>query len=378
MIRTLQATFLTLVIATTSAAQTPTGDGGDIERKLDNRLSELSIKSQPIPAALTEIGRTVGVRIDIDDDAAALLPWGRETKVADVRITQATLREALPQILLPLGMTHEVEADRVLVVATSPLKRVNRRATWEDLRRLRWCNDTEYSPEILATVEIQYRISSKVDAPKLLERQLERAGRGSVAEMLETACGSLGWVWLPEGDTIVVRTYEAQVANQLARRIDARYMNMPLSRIVNDLARRADVALFLEPGMMRKLPTTTAQSCTLLLDRGTIRQAFELLAAETGIDYAVTRDGIKVGLSAAIEGGGAISASQRSGYVGKISIPNSDGSYQFEILLRAEDLPPDLLEYREELIDEFMEKMRHDMEQREEAKVRAAAETTTP
>ncbi len=88
----------------------------------------------------------------------------------------------------------------------------------------------------------------------------------------------------------------------------------------------------------------------------------------------MTRDGIKVGLSAAIEGGGATSSARRSSYIGKISIPNPDGTYQFEMLLRTEDLPPDLLEYREELIDEFMEKIRRDMERREEEKLRAAAD----
>ncbi|MFH1417365.1 MAG: hypothetical protein ABII12_03655 [Planctomycetota bacterium] len=356
-------------------ASTDPTDGSDVARALDRELGAITISEKEIPDALTEIGAQAGVKITIDDSVADLLPWGRHTKLKDVSIEHASLRQALPQILGPLGMTYEVR-DGITVVASKPLERINRRATWEDLKLLRRCDETPYSDEAVANLNIQYRITSKVDAPKMLLRQLARAGRGTLAEMLETACSSLGWVWLPEGDHIVIRTYEGQIANQLSRRINARYTNMPLAKILNDLAARADVALFLEPGMMLKLPRSAAQSSTLLLDHGTIRQAFELLSAETGLEYRVTRDGISIRLSEAIAGvSSEVAAARRSPYVGKISFPSKDGTYTLDFLLRGDDLPPDILQYREQIIEEYVERMRGDLEQLLEQSIESRAET---
>lgn len=356
--------ILVLVSANAVAQNTPTPstDESDVARALDRELGAITISAKEIPDALAEIGAQAGVPITIDDNVAGLLPWGRQTKLKAVTIENASLRQALPQILAPLGMTYEIR-NNITVVASKPLERINRRATWEDLKLLRRCNDTPYSEETVSKLNIQYRITSKVDAPKMLLRQLARAGSGTLAEMLETACNSLGWVWLPEGDHVVIRTYQGQIANQLSRRIQARYTNMPLAKILNDLADRADVALFLEPGMMLKLPRSTAQSSTLLLDHGTIRQAFELLAAETGLEYRVTRDGISIRLSEAIAGvSSAAAAARRSPYVGKISLPSEDGKYTLDFLLRGDELPPDILQYREQIIEEYVEKMRGDME----------------
>jgi hypothetical protein len=358
-----RSTVIALIFCTSAVAQVkePASRGGDIAQAFDRKLETITLTGETVPEVLAELGKLSGVPLKMDDETAELLPWGCRTKLADVTIKNASLREALPQILAQLGMTYEQRDDHIAVVPTKPLARINRRATWDDLALLRWCDTTEYTSENFAKANVQYRITSKVDAPKMLQRQLARAGQGSVAQMLEVACGSLGWVWLPNEDHIVVRTYEAQVANQLSRSINARYVNMPLSRILNDLASKADVALFLEPGMMLELPRSTSQSYTLLLEQRTVRQAFELLAAETGLQYRISRDGIFVGLSAAIEGGGRRTGSQ-SPYVGKISIPSPDGSYTLDFLLRGDELPPDILEYREQLLQEYFEKMRKDLQ----------------
>jgi hypothetical protein len=336
--------------------------GGDVEAALDRKLARLAISGKEIPEALAEIGGEAGVKIAIDDAAAELLPWGKETKLAAVTISNASLREALPQILTPLGMSYVVSEGRILVVATDPLKRINRRATWEDLKLLRWCQETPYTPEAFAGLKLQYRVTAKVDAPKMLQRQLERAGRGTVAQMLEVACNALGWVWLPDNEDIIIRTHEAQIANMLSRRISVRYMNTPLARILNDLADRADVALFFEPGIMLKLPRSTAESYTLLLEQSSIRQALELIAAETGLEYEIRRDGITIGLSEALAGNAARSTTRRSPYVAKITIPSRDGTFTLDFLLSGDELPPDLLEYRQQVIEEYVEKMRAQLE----------------
>ena len=279
-----------------------------------------------------------------------LLPWGRQTKLTDVSITNASLREALPQILDPLGMTYELRDNGIAVVATRPLKRINRRATWDELKLLQQCRETQYSPESFAALRIQYRITKKVDAPSLLRRQLEQAGRGSLAQILEAATGSLGWVWFPDQDRIVIRSAEAQMANQLSRHVTLRYEKAPLSRILLALADKADVPLLLEPGVMLKLPHATAQSFTLLIENTSIRQALNLISAETGLKYEMRRDELYIGLAEDFQSPGTTSApasaaARRSNYVCRITIPSEDGTYSYDVLVRDDELPNDVLDY---------------------------------
>ena len=122
----------------------------------------------------------------LDDAAIELLPWGRDTKVADLKIENATVREALGRVLSALGLMVEERGGDLMVVATQPLARINRRATWEDLKLLRMCNETEFSQDAFSKLKFQYRISSKVDAPGLLAAQLAKAGQRLAAIMIVT------------------------------------------------------------------------------------------------------------------------------------------------------------------------------------------------
>lgn len=358
-----------LVLTMVARGKTPTVEqealspsGAATARALDRRLEQVSIHGEEIPTALAQLGEEVGIRISIEDESADLLPWGPQTRLKAVNIENASLAEVLPQVLGALGMAYRIQDDGVLVVASEPLKRMNRRSTWDDLKLLRRCCELEYSPENFATFKLQYRITSKVDAPKMFMTQLSKAGRGTISEMLEVATRALGWVWFPNGDHLVIRTCEAQVANLMARRVTVRYANEPLSRILADLASKADTPIHFEPGMMLKLPRTTSQSYTLLLRRTSIRQAFEVISAETGLKYDIRRDGIYTGLSEGIGGpNGSRPARRGSPYVGKISIPSSDGTFTYEFLLREDELPDDILAHRRQLIEEYVQKMRSDM-----------------
>lgn len=333
-----------------------------VGQSLDRKLKKQTISGAAVPAVLARLGQQVDIKIVIDKRSANLLPCGRETRVKDITVPDGTpLRSVLSPMLLRLGMAYEIGDDGLVVVATEPLRRINRRATWEELNLLHRCHELEYSPENFASFRLQYKITSKVDAPALLQNQLAKAGRGSVAEVLEVAASALGWVWYPDGDHIRFRSYHAQVANYLSRLISARYENEPLSRILIDLANRAETPINFEPGMMLKLPPSTAQSYTLLLQRTSIRQALELISAETGLTWKIKRDGLHVGLSDMGTGAEGVARWRSSPYVGKISVPSADGTYTFDILIRGDELPEDLLEHRRQLIEEYIQKMRDDM-----------------
>ena len=346
----------------------PTGDapavesgGVEVTAAVDRKVESLTVRDAAIVDALADIGRQAGVKITIDEASLELLPWGPQTRLSHVDVANASLREILPQILGMIGMTYEVRADDVFVYATEPLKRINRRATWDELKLLQRCRETDYTAETFKEFDLQYRITSKVDAANMLEHQLSKSGRGTMADMLEVATGSLGWVWFPSDNAIVIRTQQAQIANRLARRITVRYVNQPLARVLMELSDKAETAFVLEPGMMIKLPPATVQNYSLLLQSTSIRQALELICAETGLKYDIEREVVRIGLSDALVEGGKPASVRASPYVGKIAVPSADGSYTLEFLIRAEELPPDILEARDLMIEEIIQKMRKDM-----------------
>ncbi len=332
-----------------------------VAQAIDQNVTSLHVQSLAISDALSDLGAQVGVKMTIDQASLDLLPWGDRTKLAELSVTDASLRQILPRVLDVLGMTYEVGRDGILVSAGEPLKRMNRRATWDDLKLLQLANELEFTPTNFEQFKLQYRITSKVDAAGMLTHQLGRSGQGTVAQMLEVATGSLGWVWFPNGDHIVIRTGQAQIANKLSRRITVAYPNEPLANILMDLANRAETAFVLEPGMMLKLPQATVKEYTLLLQETSIRQALELICAQTGLKYEIDREIVRIGLSEALAEGGAAASSQRMPYVGKISVPAADGSYSLEFLIRSEDLPPDILDARKEMIEEVVQKMRREL-----------------
>lgn len=330
-------------------------------RAFDQTFEKLEIQAKPVVDVLADLGKRAGIEITVDDKAVELLPWGRQTRLSGLTINNATLRDALNQIDGALGLEHIERDGAIVIVASGPLERMNRRATWDDLELLRRCNETEYSPEAFKQLSLQYRITSKVDAPALLAKQLERAGRGTIAQMLEVAAGSLGWTWFPNKDHLVIMTNQAQIAHRLAKRITCRYLNQPLSQIIVDLAKRANVALTLQPGMMTRLPRSVAQSSNLVLQYSSIRQALEVLCAETGLEYEMRRDGLHIGLAATAASGPVGQARRSSPYVCKISVPSKDGSFAYEFLVREDELPPDIRAYRRQIIEATIGKMRAEM-----------------
>src|SRR5262245_24227162 len=112
--------------------------------------------------------------------------------------------------------------------------------------------------------------------------------------------------------------------------------------------------------MMLKLPPSTAQSYTLLLQSVSIRQGLELICAETGLKYEITPDGVHVSLTDAAAAADAKTA-PRTTPVAKISIPSADGTYSLDFFVRQDELPADILEVRSELLKEIIQKIRRDV-----------------
>lgn len=328
---------------------------------LDRTLGDLQLESQTLAAVLETLSKRAGVRFDIDDDTYATLPWGRDTRLATLKLSGASLRAALDEILKPLGFVYSIGENSVRIVPSDALARINRRATWDDLHYLQMLNSTPCTQQNLAKIKFQYRITTKTNAPQLLGNQFKRAGDGTIAQILDVATRALGWTWFPDQDHVVILSAQAHIAHNLARTVTARYNQMGLAHILLDLADKADVPIFLEPGLMLKLPPNTANNYTLLLQQTTVRDALELICAETGLAYQILRDGISISLAPDAKGNAAGARNRGDPYVARIVVPAKNGNYNYEFLIRESELPQDVREYRGQMIDEMIEKVRLDM-----------------
>src|SRR5262249_22813274 len=141
-----------------------------------------------------------------------------------------------------------------------------------------------------------------------------------------------------------------------------RYANVPLAQILSELGDKAGVTVTFDPGMMLKLPPSTAQSYTLLLQSVSVKQALELICAETGLKYETRADSVHMSLSEAAAADSSKAAAPRSSaYVAKISVPSGDGTYSLEFLIRPEELPPEIIEARSQMLQELIQKIRKEI-----------------
>ena len=76
-------------------------------------------------AGLPEAHAGQRVQFVIDHEAYDLLPYGDQTRLV-VNIPNITLRNALSQMLLPLGMEWVIEKNAVRIMPTAPLVRLTR------------------------------------------------------------------------------------------------------------------------------------------------------------------------------------------------------------------------------------------------------------
>ena len=202
-------------------------------------------------------------------------------------------------------------------------------------------------------------------------------GAGTASEVLEHACLQHGWVWTPNGNVIAVLTRTRQMERQLDRRVSLRYTQVNLKDALMDLAAQAGVLLRFDPGVLASLPPQTAERFSLCMENTTIRQAFEIIAGETGLMYFIEADGLRIsnnmvspptGTGPAGTGGSTqaqidataqatAAALRATSVIGQISFPLSDGSTA-SFYLRQGDLPPEVNEMRKNRVNDAINQLR--------------------
>ncbi|MCK6484319.1 MAG: hypothetical protein HUU22_03105 [Phycisphaerae bacterium] len=343
------------------ASEPATQDAGSTERKLDQPIAQWAIEERPLTEVLDALGKVADINIRLDPLAIERLPWGAQTKLANLSVSDATPREILSKTLGELGLEYSVQGSDVWVEPMPVIERLDGRASWKTLGLLKNLMTTSYSAEAFSKFALQFRITSKVDAPAMLTEQLARAGRGMMAELLETATASLGWTWFPQEDHIVVLTREAAIARAMSRRMNGRYVKQPLGEILFALGKEAGVHVHLQAGMFKKLSPQTVERYSLFLTNVSIRQAFDFIAADTGVAYRIRTDGVHVGLAEDIgklDSAETQTAPTDDPYVAKLSVPIANGQGTYEFLIRESELPADVRAIRRRIRQRFIDDVR--------------------
>ncbi|MBN1347596.1 MAG: hypothetical protein JXQ73_33215 [Phycisphaerae bacterium] len=340
-----------------------------IEQALDQQVN-FTIDKQPLASAFELISKQTGVRLTIRPQVVELLPYGKQTLVS-AKIEGMSLREGLvgkEGMLWYIGMTLQVRDSDVAIEPVDALRRVCRRATWGELKLLHHALTTPWSAEAAAKIPLNFQVRAEADPKKQLMDQAAKAGEGTIAEVLETACNRLGWTWYPWDNWIVVLSKKDQAERFLEKPITVRYNHVALADVFADLARQADLKIRLEPGVLMGLPVEARESFGLMMREATIRTALEMIGASTGLAYEIKPDTeeilikhTKASAAAATQQAPAISIRSQDPIVGKVTVPGKSGVYQFEFFIRESDLPEHINELRKQKIRDAIKIMEKEL-----------------
>lgn len=320
-------------------------------RQALDRPCSLKVQNQPITEAIRLLSESAGVPIEFDRFVLSCLPYGTRTQIT-ATIQHQPLRDSLTALLRPLACKYGMDRDKIVIQARPALFRICRRATWEEVALIEKLYSVPWNRQLADTLEFQF-MDMPSDAAEANRQKIiataESIGSGSFARVLDIACDQFGWVWHPEGGTVAICTRVRQVERSMGRLVTVRYSEIQLKDVLLDLCQRAGILLKMEPGVLTALPAHQSERFRLTLENVSIRQAFELVAGETGLGFVIEPDGIRITpstsgpLAGSRPGEGDTAAltltKSANPVVGQVPIPGLDGAVWF---IREQDLPPDV------------------------------------
>ncbi|RJP34573.1 MAG: hypothetical protein C4547_10545 [Phycisphaerales bacterium] len=311
-----------------------------VEQALDAPL-ELTLENATLPELFDAIQKASGVRVVMDPRLFGLLPYGADTRVGKAEIRNTPLRGGLAAIFDGLGMTFVVN-DRhdVEIIPKPALARLGRPATWpelENLSRLARLAPGRKDEDLQALRPlVQFRVRDS-DPWSQLADVLRQCGAGPGDAVLDIACDRLGWTWFPGGDAIVVVSKQEQISRQLETGINVALRSRPLMEIVRAVGDSCGVAIDIDPAAFQGLPSDVRQSFTLTVEGFSAREALDAVAAQTGLTYIITAEGVTFYSASAVQPAGA--AAPADPVIGLIAIEL--GGQTLHVLIRASDVPPE-------------------------------------
>jgi hypothetical protein len=367
-------------------AANPPGNTPDValQRKLDQPLT-LDLQKVELSEAFRQIATTAGIALQVDPACYELLPYGSTTRVS-ATFRQSKLRDALEEILLPLGLQQAVSAGgagaggapTVVIRPSNPLAHIGRRADWEELKlmqELRTAPDLKPPASRTESLDLTLAIRAALDGRKDLVVSIA-GGNGDPTALdqirkqlpmspyraLELYCQLTSQIWFveagplaggPTGGTIRIMSPRQWIEQrQLERPIQIAASNQPLEQVVADLSHASGIRFVPEPGLYQAVPVVSVTSTN-----ASVRQTLEALAGTARIAFDIRDDSILLHLAPSP---GSEPPAKSDIIIGRFTLTTKDGA-AVDIFLHESDLPPQLNDLRKKRLQEAIDTLQRSL-----------------
>ena len=323
----------------------------------------ISLADLPIEAAFDQLGTVANIEIKLTPAAIEAIPYGRQTNV-NVSLDEVSVRMGLQAICSQLGLVFAIVDDHIEIQPTPSLRRLGRSGTWEEIDTLTQLDSTPWSDKGREAVQARVRFSGIADEHAVNWKRIVSAvnpnHEGSTTEALDEACDALGWTWYPQGDRVAVLPKPDQVRRQLERTVSIHAYAQPLAHVLRDLSRKADVSIEVSPEAGRLLPTQIKNRFTLIADGVTIKEAIIEICLVAELTHEVQPNRVLLKPSN-ITGPPSQIPIIPDRVVGRVTIPNQNGTHAFEWFIRESDLTQEENKKRKQQIERAIQGMKADL-----------------
>ena len=344
------ALVLTSVFALASAVQTRGQAMRDlIEEALDQNVEKIEIEGLPIRDALSRLQQETGLRFTLEKPVLELMPYGERTRVSIV-IRDMSVRRGLTRICAGLGLRLNVADDYVAFELVPVLARLGRRMTIEEVNLLERLASGPWSAIRSGdAVPLEFRFDPQSRPQETLDEAISQIPAANAMRQLEAATETLGWIWRPDGNRIVLEPRIADILRRLDRSLDMTYQRMPLDALLVDLGRRIGITMFFEPGSLRQVDAR--DRVVDLIQRGvSVRQTLERICGNTGLRYEITDEGVAI--LAPADSAEEITSTNVQDWV-RIELEIRPG-IKMDVFLRRDQLPPEFRDECQRKLDEIL------------------------
>ena len=357
-------------LAAAAAAQERVDMRALVEQALDEIGPPIVLENVALGEAIARIANATGVELVMTPQAMEVLPYGAQTGIS-ARIENVPLREGLQSIFDALGMVLHPSEGYIDVEPHPALVRLGRRATWQELDRLRQIRnwqpgkapaDRELLLEALQLAAVGDEAQREALRNKLAA--MRSAVSGDAA--LDAATEPVGLTWTLDGAAVVIEPVEQAYARQLHRPISLSLTGRPIGSVLHAVGKALYVDVRVEPGAINQLPAHLRQHFSLTAQEHPGARVLETIADATGWGYVVDQQGVLFyqsdlpavqAVAAPVESEAPVRSFASDPYVAQLVRPLPDGT-EVRWLIRRSELPDDLLQVRQADIQRVIDTLR--------------------
>ena len=316
-----------------------------LERVLDEPAALASRTNIRILDLFEALRTDTGVELRISSSTLNLLPDGSQTAFAEAEFSKVPLREGLGRLLEGLGLQFQVSRDHLEVMARPALKRICRRASWDELDTLSYLRTLQPGLNPDHREDLRSHLVFQVPAPSpwdLLSDSLAQAGAGKGEEALDVATAALDWSWYPWEQKIIVLPRQAQLERQMRQIVRIHKTRRPLSELFETLTHEIGVPVRIDPGAEQGLSPEVLQRFSIEAEGVTAMDVLDAVAAQARLVYTLEGGSVVFYSPLGTQDATASTPTAQSTdpVVGLIPVKGADGQ-EILLLLRRSDLSPE-------------------------------------